>query len=303
MSQNNPALQRDAADIAQKIRNSSSLSLERSTIQLTPENREKVIQCLSAIKLFSKRYGAIWGNDGESLKLEIGGLHLTVDNIEDCYIVNELFGHGYYAITTPEDVHVIDIGANLLFASLFFAKMESVMKVTAFEPLKPTLEKAYHHLAINPDLASKIELHPYGLNDTEKTISVAYSRDIKAAARTDMEWEALAHLQNRPGYERQEALLKKASSVLAEVIKNSPCKRFVLKVDCEGAETAILRDLKEQGLLEKFSMILMEWHGDNQEALEKLLLSSQFQSISISPQAKPELGMIYAFNTRIPPSA
>ncbi len=297
MSQHNAHPQLNPSELAQRVRNSTSLALGKSTIQLTPENREKVIQCFNVIQLFSQRDGAVWGNDGDSLKLEIGGLHLTVDNIEDCYIVNELFGHGFYDITTPEDAHVIDIGANLLFASLHFANMERVVRVTSFEPLKPTLEKAYHHLDMNPDLAEKIDLHPYGLSDTDKTISVAYTRAIKGHTRTDMEWKDLSHLQNRPGYEKQEAPLKKASSVLTEVIAGSPCKSFILKVDCEGAETAILRDLQEHGLLEKFSMILLEWHGDNQKALEKLLLASQFQSISIRPQGKPELGMIYAFNT------
>ena len=297
MSQHTAPPSLNPSEIAQGIRNSTSLALGKSTIQLTPENREKVIQCFSAIQLFSHRDGAVWGNDGESIKLEVGGLHLTVDNIEDCYIVNELFGHGFYAITTPNDVHVIDIGANLLFASLYFAKMEKVIKVTSFEPLKPTLEKAYHHLAMNPDLAPKIDIHPYGLSGAERTISVAYSRNIKGSTRTDMEWKDLAHLQNRPDYEMQEAPLKRASTVLREVIAGSPCNSFILKVDCEGAETAILRDLHEQGILEKFSMILMEWHGNNQEALEKLLLASQFQSISIRPHGKSELGMIYAFNT------
>jgi FkbM family methyltransferase len=302
MSQNVPPLRPGSAELRSRVMASTELRLGSSVITLTPGNREKVIQCLSAIELFSKRDGAVWGNDGDSLRVEIRGINLTIDNIEDCYIVNEIFGHGTYDIGMPGDVHVIDIGANLLIASLHFAKMEKVRKVTAFEPLKPTLEKAYHHLSLNPGLAEKIELNAFGLSDSDKTIFVPFTHAIKGATRTDSDWESNPHLQNRPGYEKQEAPLRKASKTIGEVIASSACRNFILKADCEGAETAIFQDLQEHGLLEKFSMILLEWHGKNREALENMLDSSNFQRVSFKPQGKPDLGMIYAFNTRVAPA-
>jgi FkbM family methyltransferase len=157
-------------------------------------------------------------------------------------------------------------------------------------------------LNLNPDLAPKIEVRPYGLSDSEKTISVPYNHTIKSSTRTDLDWDAAPHLQNHPGYEKQDVLLKKASSEIGRLLNDSDCKNFILKVDCEGAETAILRDLLEDDLLEKFSVVLLEWHGENQRSLEKMLSESGFQSISIKPQARPEFGMIYAFNTRTPSS-
>jgi hypothetical protein len=133
MSVSRPLLHRNPTELRNRVMGASDLRFGSSIINLTPANREKVIQCFSAMELFTKRDGAVWGNDGDSLKIEIGEIHLTVDNIEDCYIVNEIFGHGFYDISIQENVHVIDIGANLLIASLYFAKMEKVTKVTAFE--------------------------------------------------------------------------------------------------------------------------------------------------------------------------
>lgn len=287
--------------LAQKIRSSETLQFGSSVILLTPENREIILQCIDDIRFFGSRLGAVWGNEGDLLKVDINGINLIMENQEEFFILREIHAQGLYDIGITEPVHVIDIGANVLMASLSFAKMEKVLKVTAFEPLKPTHDKALKHLSMNPVLARKIDLRPYGLSDAEKNLSVHYSHAIRGSTRTDSDWDGEPHMHNRSDYEMQSVVLKKASQVIGDVMASSDYKRFVLKVDCEGAESLILRDLAENALLERVSAILLEWHGENRSMLEKLLLDSHFECISIRPQGNPALGMIYGFNTRTAP--
>lgn len=284
------------------FRRASWFRFGSSTVKLTDSNREKVAQCSSTMQYLTKNLGAVWGNEGDSLLVEVGGIKLTVDSIEDCYVINEIFGHELYRLGADNRsnlLHVIDIGAHLLMASLYFAGMDQVKRVTALEPMKPTYDKAKKHLEMNPDRGEKITLHNFGLSDENRILSVGYSPWSKASTRAIANEPAEASpLRNLPDFQLQSAVLRKASTFLGDLISRSENEQIVLKVDCEGAETDIIKDLSESGLIKKVSIILMEWHGSNQAELEKILLHSQFQTIAFRLQGKADLGMIYAFNKR-----
>jgi FkbM family methyltransferase len=292
----------DREQIRDEFQRASWFRFGGSTVKLTDANREKVAQCSSTMQYLTKNLGAVWGNEGDSLLVEVGGIKLTVDSIEDCYVINEIFGHELYRLGVDNRsrlLHVIDIGAHLLMASLYFAGMDQVKRVTALEPMKQTYDKAKKHLEMNPELAKKITLHHFGLSDEDRTLSVGYSPWNKASTRAIANETAEASpLRNLPDFQMKTAVLRKASTFLGNLISRSENEQIVLKVDCEGSETCIIKDLSESGLIEKISIILMEWHGNNQADLEKLLLHSEFQTIAFRLQGKADLGMIYAFNKR-----
>ena len=197
---------------------------------------------------------------------------------------------------------IVNVRGTIFLANEFLRKSSGIFfYISTSHVYKPTTNEITESSALEPvsiyarqKLEAEIALHSLFQSSPNRLCIIRLF--------SVLDWDAAPHLQNRPGYEKQDVLLKKASSEISGLLNDSDCKNFILKVDCEGAETAILRDLLEEDLLEKFSVVLLEWHGKNRRPLEKMLSESGFQSISIKPQARPELGMIYAFNTRTPSS-
>ena len=95
--------------------------------------------------------------------------------------------------------------------------------------------------------------------------------------------------------------VERASAALAEILAQPPAVRLLAKVDCEGSEYAILRDLASTGGLARFSAFVIEWHGRGPDELTAMLQAAGFalrvQPLSADPRA---LGLIYA--TRLPAS-
>jgi hypothetical protein len=65
------------------------------------------------------------------------------------------------------------------------------------------------------------------------------------------------------------------------------------KIDCEGSEYEILDALDQANLLNKFKIVIMEWHEKGPEKLETYLRKNNFTIFSRRPKSKA-IGMIYA---------
>ena len=155
------------------IDNAEWLRLGDSVIRILPSIRPMMANSLQVLKSLSVVPGTSFSNEGESLGIRIGGINLSVDSHEDLLIVREVFVHGLYDLFgNGKDTHVIDVGANIMIAALRFAAMPGVIKITGFEPMRPTLEKASRNLQLNPELSKKITLHPVGLGARDATLSV-----------------------------------------------------------------------------------------------------------------------------------
>ncbi len=50
---------------------------------------------------------------------------------------------------------------------------------------------------------------------------------------------------------------------LAKFISRWPTAEIILKLDCEGSEVPLLTDIRDKGMDERLSLVLVEWHCEN----------------------------------------
>ena len=281
------------------IENAGWLRLGDSVIRLTPVVRTLAGKSLQVLKSLSTVPGTTFRNDGESLGILIGGVHLSVDSLEDLWIVREVFPHGFYDLVgMGKDAHVIDVGANIMIAGLRFASMPGVAKVTGFEPMGPTLAKAARNLELNPDLSKKITLNPVGLGAKDATLAVDYSATWRGSVSAREGGMTNPHILRSPDLRTEQAEIREATKAVTEAIKDSPSDNLILKVDCEGAEEEILDNLAASGVLSRFSQTVIEFHRAA-HGLHGLLEREGFKGLSFRPTGDLHLGIIHAVNTRI----
>jgi FkbM family methyltransferase len=267
---------------------------------MTPVIRTLAGTSLQLLKSLSTLPGTTFRNDGESLGVLIGGVQLSVDSLEDLWIVREVFRHGFYDLVgMGNDAHVIDVGANIMIAGLRFASMPEVAKVTGFEPMGPTLAKAARNLELNPDLSKKITLNPVGLGARDATISVEYSASWRGSVSAREGALTNPHILRSPDRRAEQAVIREATQAVAEALKDSPSDNFILKLDCEGAEEEILGNLSASGILTRFSQTVIEFHRED-HGIHGLLKQAGFKGLSFRPTGDLHLGIIHAVNTQIP---
>ena len=222
------------------------------------------------------------------------GLSFTIENVEDFQIVQEVFLTNEYNVALSGDIEAIDIGMNVGYTSLSFAKMDNVRKVHAFEPFAGPFERAKHNFSLNKGVGDKIFSHRLGLSDEDRTDTVLSSSEtsISVSVRGSSHGNA------------EQIVLRDASRVLGPVIAEArqQGRRIVLKVDCEGSEFAVFRSLEASGLLSSISAIACEWHKwwskDHTVALlTKPLLEHGFIVVDRTNPNDPYAGFFYAMRT------
>ena len=67
-----------------------------------------------------------------------------------------------------------------------------------------------------------------------------------------------------------------------------------IKIDCEGAEYAIIPLLVNLKVFTRVKWILMEWHFKGPDAITELLNNHGFAIVSLNPRSNGS-GTIYAF--------
>jgi len=148
---------------------------------------------------------------------------------------------------------------NIGIASLFFAEKTSVKKVISFEPFEETYRSAIENFKLNPELNKKIYPNNYGLSSENKKKLLPYHQNISEYAGVEKFPDEV--LKNREIETKEvEINLKIASAEIENHIQQNGGQRFVLKIDCEGCEYDIVKNLQENNILKKFSIALIEWH-------------------------------------------
>lgn len=229
---------------------------------------------------------------GGIAQIEIGALRFAAEGWEDLFIAHEIFVRQIYRFTLPEPATIFDIGTNTAIAALAFAAQPRVRRVLGFEPFAPTLKTALGNLAGNaPALTGKIELHGYGLSDRDEQRQVEYNREFKGSMSDHGCRLPYAKAVNST----ESIVLRDAADVLAPLFSRyRQDSALVLKIDCEGAETRILRRLDEAGLLPHATLMMIEWHGAGTENELLARLTPDFRCLALGGP-DPELGMLYAF--------
>jgi FkbM family methyltransferase len=190
---------------------------------------------------------------------------------------------------------VIEIGANVGFASLFFARQLPDVIVEGFEPVPATYERALKNLSLNPELAKRIRLHNYGLAADDSEAKILFDRQRPGNATLIKE-----NLFTASVAEEVPVKLRRASDVIREVRDRHSGRRVIVKIDCEGSEYQILDELESSGSLRQIDCVLAEWHRVsstvNGGCLRSVFARNGFLAcISDRFATGAPVGMLYAF--------
>lgn len=278
------------------------LALERTRIRLP--KTAAALRILSAYSLLRELDSytdcqVSWNIQLDSLSLRWGDAIYLADNYEELYILREIYLSGDYDFAPGYSAVVVDVGANVGFTSIFLAAANPDILIVGCEPLGINFEKAQRNFAVNPCLSQRITLHNIGLfsEDGEQTvISETGSRGRSSIV--------LDRLHNPIGTTESIAIkVRRASSFIREIKERHPNRRIIVKMDCEGSEYHILRNLEMDGALGLVSGFVMEWHrlaglDDGVEFIRNMFTRTGFDvCIRGRLQSKSEIGMAYAFKS------
>lgn len=190
-----------------------------------------------------------------SILLENHGLFIRVENMEEFFIIDEVFIQNAYQLDVNHEYIVFDVGMNVGISSLYFSQNKNIKKVYGFEPLKETFKCALRNFGLNEKLHSKIECFNVGLGAADIKMNLHYNAEARGNVGIKNVQASTAFLSS------EEIELKRGSILLRKFMQDNPGAKFIVKIDCEGSEYDILEDLVEQNILEEFDVFMIEWHN------------------------------------------
>lgn len=252
-------------------------------------SKELILRCFDIIKLLDDKHEDLTIHDFEDgVILSFEAKSIYVESGEEFLILKEVFLDQEYNFLLNEKCIVIDIGANIGLASIFFAGLENVEKIYAFEPVTETYECAKGNLYRNN--IRKVKLFNFGLGREEREEFFLFHRKLKG--NTGIRGRGNPNYKFFKDTEEKKVHIKNVSLELKSILSDNPGQQIVLKIDCEGSEYEIIDSLEESNLLSKIKIIMMEWHELGAEELESKLSEAGF--IAFSRRYGGRSGMIYA---------
>ena len=161
------------------------------------------------------------------------------------YLIKEVFvANEYYFQTDNKAPIIIDCGANIGMATLFFKWLQPNATIYSFEPQKSTFDILERNIKRNN--LQNVHYFNLALSDTNGTIDFFGEDNSNLMSSV---------LQERSVGQKVQVECRKLSDFITQPID-------LLKIDVEGAETFILKDLIDNNKLNKetFKQIIMEYH-------------------------------------------
>lgn len=193
------------------------------------------------------------------LGVEIGGLGFQLANPTDYFTLSEVFREELYRFRATGPFAFMDIGANVGMASLYFAKNHEG-PVIAYELVPETAKSAKLNVALNPDLAPRIQLVHSGLG----------KQAAKMTMRFDPQSTACNSVYNQSGDQQTEVTLLDAAAELVQISSTYPDRKLCVKLDAEGAEYDILDRWTEAKCMELIDLLFLEWHVVSGRTVDQL---------------------------------
>jgi FkbM family methyltransferase len=278
------------------LERNGELTLPRIGITMDREGLPTgLLQSYSLATELGSEVGATFSHEAEGTVVAIRGVRHAIETGEDLFILKEIYRHGAYDCTVDTPVVVVDVGANVGFSSLFFARQFRDVVVEGFEPVGATYRRALRNVALNPELAPRITLHNYGLAPEDSQGQMLFDKERPGNATLIKDNCFTASIA-----EQIPVSLRKASTVIQEIRDRHPERRMLLKLDCEGSEYQILDELDRGGTLKEVDGILAEWHRVSNAAdcnwiCEVLGRNGFFVCASDRFSATATVGMLHAF--------
>ncbi len=196
--------------------------------------------------------------------------------------VDEQFGQDLYRVKNArlEGKTVVDIGANIGDSAILFASKGA--NVYAFEPVPRSYRTLTENVVLN-NFGDKIISFNVGLGMEERMAEMGISPD----ALIGFSLHQIA--PSRPtAYET--IRIVEAVSFMQE---NGITSCDLLKIDCEGCENELLRDLSLLAYL-KPEKAIVEWHFGNRAGVVEKLRSFYSEVEAVSITKKGANGLVYA---------
>jgi FkbM family methyltransferase len=201
----------------------------------------------------------------------------------------------YYFHSKKEDPHIIDCGGNIGMSTLYFKYIYPNSKITTFEPSKEVIEFIKEN--VNKNKLHDIEIVNAAV-DIKEGNCVMYPRGVGACGNT-----LLKDLLESDKVNSYTVPVAKLSNYIKHNID-------FLKLDIEGSETNVIKELNDENKFENISEIAIEFHyspklKDNKlSEMIHLLESANFglQIYQEDPSASSQLELsnsgLYAFNIK-----
>lgn len=228
--------------------------------------------------------------EGNILKTSFSKLTFNIESAEEFDILKEIFVDEDYRFTGKKEYVVIDIGANVGFASIYFSRFNRVKKIYAFEPVLDSYEMALRNFREN-DL-KQISLFNYGWGYPSRIEDFFFNKEVKG--NSGVRGKLSPSLSKRD-LESRRVEIRQASVEMEQIIQENPDTPIMMKMDCEGAEYEIIEDLENNNLLATVNVMLLEWHDYGPAKIERILESHGF--IVFSKKLTSISGMLYAVRT------
>ncbi len=234
-----------------------------------------------------------FSNDSSgALLMTAAGITLEIAGPTDFPLFEEVVVRHIYHVRRPGPLIVWDIGFNVGATSLYYAAQPDVVAVYAYEPLPVAYQQGLKNLSLNPHLAEKIKVFPYGIGLADESLEIGYA----AWALTSAGAYGMMTPAGRQMPEETQATiaLRAAADVLSEIRRAHPDTALLVKMDCEGSEKDIIPALHASSQLGDIDMAIIETHFSDASDIVQLLSESGFQVFN--PQATRDIGMIYAIH-------
>ncbi|HAC14678.1 MAG TPA: hypothetical protein DCE78_01855 [Bacteroidetes bacterium] len=178
--------------------------------------------------------------------------HLAFDKdqeVEIKFIYNEIFVQEDYQIQLESEQPVIvDCGANIGFASLYFSEKYPNAKIIAFEP-NPSSVMYFNKNTQGLQESGNLKLYQVALGE-ENSLSHFYTTKHAASAMGSLVFAFKGH--------KIPVQVKKLSEYLTVYNRID-----LVKIDIEGSEWEVTRDLISSGTIKKIDQILVEYHQES----------------------------------------
>jgi FkbM family methyltransferase len=227
--------------------------------------------------------------DGDDILLQIEDLRFRINSAEELFILDEVFVSGAYRYACQRKSVFVDIGMNSAITTLLYAKDPMVEKIFSYELFRPTYLLGEKNIKLNEKYSQKIKAFNYGVSNRELQTTIDYSLSRKGR----MGLKGLPEDEHFSDIVKEQVFVKDIKDVFEEITGQSEQLDVIVKMDCEGEEFNLIERLSETHLLEKISVLMIEWHYRKPELIEKHLLRFGFH---VFTQTLPTLdsGMIYA---------
>lgn len=220
----------------------------------------RIGKSLSSVEMIKSYLSFLFDGADDNLKLKnkkIGKYNLSFFNyFQTFYVFNEIFiDHTYYFKTERKSPLIIDLGSNIGLSIMYFKYLYPDAKIIAFEPSVKNFKLLKKN--INDNGITDIEMHQKAVYDKETSLDLFDTGTVKGTL-----------IKNNLRGSNRESI---KTVVLSKYITK---KVDLLKIDIEGCETLVIRELALNNKLNLIDNLIIEFHSrkeNNDNQLHELL--------------------------------